>query len=237
MVEDQHIKKWLTDGLITEQQAQKMLADVAIHRKEHSSDKLIVVMSTIGAILLGIGAVLFVASNWLVLSRLAKVFILTGSTFGVSYVGYLFAYERKNLPKVGAALLFLGSLLFGATIFLIGQIYNIQAHSHTLILVWLVGILPLVYVLQSVSVAGLASLLLFLWIGLFIFRGATLATEDWIALPTLYLVSGLLLFEVGGLHYLSQRTRKSGSGLSHRVAQSCYGLSLSSHVSTLLRSL
>jgi uncharacterized membrane protein len=208
MVEDQHIKQWLTEGLITEQQAQKMLADVAAHRKARSSDKLIIVMSTVGAILLGIGAVLFVASNWQVLSRLAKVCLLTGSTFGVSYLGYVLAYERQNLPKVGAALLFLGSLLFGATIFLIGQIYHIQAHSHMLILVWLVGVTPLVYVLTSTPVAGLASFLLFLWIGLFVFRGATLSTGDWIALPVLYLVSGLLFFEAGGLHYLSERLGK-----------------------------
>lgn len=207
MVQDPHIKQWLAEGLITEQQAQKMLADVVAHRKERSSDKLIVVVSTIGAILLGVGAVLFVASNWQVLTNLAKVFIMAGSTFGVAYVGYVFAYERQNLPKVGAALLFLGTLLFGATIFLIAQIYHIQANSHLLVLIWLAGVLPLVYVLQSVPIAGLSALLLFIWIGLFVFRNITLTPSDWMALPVLYLLSGLLFFEAGGLHYVSERLR------------------------------
>ena len=207
MVEDPHITKWLGEGLITKQQAQRMLADVKLHRTERSSDKLIVVISTVGAILLGIGAVLFVASNWQALSNLAKTLLLTVSTFGVSVLGYLLAYERRTFPKVGGALLFLGCLLFGATLFLIGQMYNIQAHSHVLILVWLIGILPLVYVLQSVPIAGLASLLLFLWIGFFVFRGTHLAQGDWAALPVLYLVSGLAFFEAGGLHYLSDRLR------------------------------
>ena len=206
--EDERIKKWLAEGLINEEQAQKMLGDVTAHRKERSSDKLIGVMSTIGAVLLGIGVVLFVASNWQALTRLTKVFVLVGGTFGVSYIGYVFAYGRQNLPKVGAALLFLGSLLFGATIFLLGQIYQIEANTHTLVLVWLAGILPLVYVLHSVPVAGLASLLLFLWIGLFVFRDSTLAASDWFALPVLYLVSGLLFFEAGGLHYLSPQLAK-----------------------------
>ncbi|OGW91472.1 MAG: hypothetical protein A3D28_00980 [Omnitrophica bacterium RIFCSPHIGHO2_02_FULL_63_14] len=207
MVEDQHIKQWLAEGLITQQQAQKMFADVIAHRKERSSDKLIVAVSTIGAILLGVGAVLFVASNWQVLTNLAKVFIMAGSTFGVAYMGYVFAYERQNLPKVGAALLFLGTLLFGATIFLIAQIYHIQANSHLLVLIWLAGILPLVYVLQSVPIAGLSALLLFIWIGLFVFRNITLSSSDWIALPVLYLLSGLLFFETGGVHYLSEKLR------------------------------
>lgn len=207
MVEDQHIKQWLTEGLITEQQAQKMLADVLAHRKERSSDKLIITVSTVGAILLGVGAVLFVASNWQTLTSLAKVLILSGSTFGVSFAGYTLAYERQTLPKVGAALLFLGALLFGATIFLIAQIYHIQANSHVLVLIWLVGILPLVYVLQSVPIAGLSALLLFVWIGLFIFHGMTLSSADWFALPVLYLLCGLLVFESGGLHYLSEKLR------------------------------
>ncbi len=206
--EDERIKKWLTEGLINEEQAQKMLGDVAAHRKERSSDKLIGVMSTIGAVLLGIAVVLFVLSNWQALTTLTKVFVLVGGTCGVSYIGYVFAYGRQNFPKVGAALLVLGSLLFGATIFLLAQIYHIEANTHTLVLVWLAGILPLVYVLHSVPIAGLASLLLFLWIGLFVFRDATLATSDWVALPVLYLVSGLLFFETGGLHYLSQRLGK-----------------------------
>jgi uncharacterized membrane protein len=207
MVDDQHIKRWLAEGLITEQQAQRMLVDVVAHRKEHASDKLIVVVSTIGAILLGIGAVLFVASNWQALSRLAKEALLSGSTFLVTYFGYVLAYGRRNYPTVGSALLFLGSLLFGATIFLIGQMYHVQAHSHMLLLVWLMGVLPMVYVLKSLPMAGLASVLLFAWIGFFVFRGTTLMTGDWIALPTLYLVSGLLFFEIGGLHYVADELR------------------------------
>jgi len=207
MVDDQQIKQWLAEGLITEPQAQRMLADVSAHRKQRTSDKLVVTMSTIGAILLGIGAILFVASNWQALSNLAKSLLLLGATFGVSYLGYLLAYGWQTFPKVGAALLFLGSLLFGATIFLIAQMYHVQANSHTLLLIWLLGILPLVYVLHSMPIAGLASVLLFIWIGVFVLRGLEVSPGDGLALPILYLVSGLMLFEVGGLHYVSEALR------------------------------
>ncbi len=208
MVEDQHIAQWLAEGLITRPQAERMSADVAVHRKQRSSDKLIVAMSTVGAILLGIGAMLFVASNWQELTRHAKVMLLTGSTFAVSYLGYVLTYARRNYPNVGTALLFLGSLLFGATIFLIGQMYHVQAHSHALLLIWLAGILPLVYVLQSVPITGLACLLLYLWIGFFVFRGMNASDVDWVLMPILYLVSGLTVFQVGRLHYLSERLGK-----------------------------
>src|SRR5262245_30832711 len=100
-IDDKQIKKWVQEGAISLQQAEKMLADVKEERKEQSSNKFIVAVSTIGAVLLGIGAILFVASNWLVMSDLEKVLILLASTFGAYYIGYLFKYEKQNLPKVG----------------------------------------------------------------------------------------------------------------------------------------
>jgi uncharacterized membrane protein len=207
MVNKEQIDQWLRDGTITQEQANKMLADSLEYRKEKSSNKLIVAVSTIGSILLGIGAILFIASNWAVIPNIMKILILVGSTFGAYYAGYLFKYQKQNLPKVGASLIFLGALLFGATIFLIAQIYNINANSHVLILIWLIGVLPLVYAFESSPIAGLSALLFFIWIGLFVFQGLDFyrAKEDFFKLPVLYLVAGVLLFGVGTLHYLSEK--------------------------------
>jgi uncharacterized membrane protein len=45
--------------------------------------------------------------------------MLVVSTYGSCYAGYLFKYEKKNFPATGASLLFLGGILFGATVFLL----------------------------------------------------------------------------------------------------------------------
>jgi len=207
MVDKKQIEQWLKEGTITKAQAKKMLADTSHYKKERSSNKLIVAVSTIGAILLGIGAILFIASNWQAIPNTIKMLILVGSTFGAYYIGYLFRYQKKNLPKVGASLIFLGALLFGATVFLVAQIYNINANNHTLVLIWLVGVLPLVYAFASVPIAVLSSLLFYIWIGLFVFRNISLTRGmgDLFSLPVLYLVSGVLLFGVGALHYASDK--------------------------------
>lgn len=202
MINEKQIKEWLESGTITQEQAQKMMTDVDQKSKEERSNKFIVAISTIGAILLGIGAIIFVASNWVVMPDLIKVLILLGSTFGAYYLGYLFKYDKKNLPKVGVSLLFLGALLFGASIFLIAQIYHINANAHALILIWLIGVLPLVYAFRSEPITTLSSLLFFIWIGLFIFRGSDLDEAIWLYLPVIYLSAGMLLFSLGGLHYL-----------------------------------
>ena len=207
MAQDADIAAWMAAGVITPAQAERMQADLSARRKDRASDEFVIVLSTIGAILLGIGAILFVAANWQGMSNLTKTLVLSGATFGVSALGYLLAYEAKTLPKVGAALLFLGTLLFGATLFLLGQMYHVEANSHLLVLTWLVGVLPLVYILQSRSIAGLCTVLLFIWFGLFVFRGMTPNGRDSLAFPVLYLLAGLWVFEAGGLHYFSEQLR------------------------------
>lgn len=210
MVDEKQIKHWLKEGTITRAQAKKMLADSSSYKKEQSSNKLIVAISTIGAILIGVGAILFIASNWRTIPSIAKTLLLVGSTFGAYYVGYLFRYQKQNLPKVGASLIFLGALLFGATVFLIAQIYNINANSHTLMLIWIIGILPLIYVFMSMPIAGLLSLLFFIWVYLFFFltRQSFFGLLEGFAsryFPVLYVVAGVMLFGIGGLHYLSEK--------------------------------
>ncbi|MEK6869059.1 MAG: DUF2157 domain-containing protein [Nanoarchaeota archaeon] len=201
------ISKWLRERVINQAQAKRMLADVKAYKKESSSNKFIAALSTIGAILLGIGAILFIASNWQELSSLAKTIILVSSTAISYYIGYLFRYQKKNLPKVGSALLFLGALLFGATIILVTQIYNLNANNHILVLIWLIGILPLVYALKSMPIAGLASLLFYLWIGLFFSSDNSWFFFGFLGRFTiiLFITGSIMLFAIGGLHYLSNK--------------------------------
>ncbi|MFH0869965.1 MAG: DUF2157 domain-containing protein [archaeon] len=213
MADDKLIKKWLSDGTISKVQAQKMLSDLKSDSKEKSSNNFIIALSTIGALLLGIGAMLFIAANWHEMSNPFKTVLLLALTFGSYYLGYLFKYQKKNLPRVGASLLFLGALLFGVTIFLIAQMYNLQANNHILVLIWIIGVLPLAYAFESVPIAWLSAGLFFLWIGLFIFRGMEFgdARHDISLFPVLYIISGIMLFAIGSLHKSSERLKEIGA--------------------------
>jgi len=203
-VDKELISKWLKEKVINQAQAKRMLADMEAYKKESHSNKFIAAISTIGAILLGIGAILFIASNWQELSSILKTIILVGSTAIAYYIGYMFKYQKQNLPKVGASLLFLGALLFGATVILVSQIYNLNANNHVLVLIWLIGILPLVYALGSAPIAGLASLLFYLWVGLFFSMENEWLFFDFLGRFTiiLFIAASIMIFAFGGLHYL-----------------------------------
>lgn len=209
MIDRDLIEKWFNEGTISKEQAEKIIRDTSQYKKEQSSNKSIIALSTIGVILLGVGVILFIASNWQQMSNILKVIILLGCMIGSYYTGYVFRYQKQNLIKVGASLIFLGALLFGATIFLVAQIYHINANSHNLILIWLIGIIPLVYTLKTEPIAGLFSLLFFIWIGLLVFRNMSFesASSDFFGLPVLYLISGILLFGIGNLHHLSDNLK------------------------------
>ena len=196
------ISKWLESEIITQEQAQKMLDD--IQNNNENSNRFIIVISTIGSILLGMGSILFIASNWAEMSNIVKIFILLSSTFAAYYSGYVLQYSKKNLPKVGASLIFLGALLFGASIFLIAQMYHVNANAHSLVLIWLIGILPLVYGFCSESITFLSAWLFLIWIGLFIFQYIENRISDammFASLPIIYLTIGALFFGIGSLHY------------------------------------
>lgn len=205
MFDQDLIRKWLDEGTINHAQAEKMRADLEEYKTEHRSKKQIIAFSTIGAILIGIGAILFVASNWEKIGDTVKIMLLAGSTVGIHYTGYSLKYENQKYSRLGSALLFLSALLFGASLFLIAQIYNINANNSILVLIWLLGVFPLIYGYRSTAIAGLCSLLFYLWIGLLYSERNSL--NESINILDLYLMSGIAIYFTGILHELSAKLK------------------------------
>jgi len=217
MIEQKQIQEWLQNGTITQEQASKMIVDSSESGKEESSGKFITAIVSLGAVLFGIGAILFVALNWDGIPSFLKIILLLSFTFGSYYLGYVFAYQKQNYPKAGEALIFLGALLFGASTFLIAQIYNmISSPESTYILLglWLAGILPVVYGFLSKPIASLASLLFFAFIYL-VFVTETISgnygyTRSIFNVLIVGIMSGIILFGIGGFHYISEKLQPIG---------------------------
>ena len=165
------IEKWLNEGLIDNRQAKQMLADIEKEASEKSSKKIIFAFSIIGSVLAGTGAILFIAANWQQIPHLVKIISLAAMTFAAAYSGYYLEYENKNYPKTGSSLLFLSTMLFGVLIFLTAQAYHVESSGrlHILVLIWLISILPFIYLFKSKAVSVLSCALFYLWLGTFVF--------------------------------------------------------------------
>ncbi|PID83395.1 hypothetical protein CSB11_01220 [Candidatus Campbellbacteria bacterium] len=207
-MDKKQLEKWLEAGVIDQNQAEKMLQDLEQQKKEKSSSRVIWVFSIIGSVLLGLGVILFMASNWSRIPDFGKIGMLVLGTFGTFFVGYYLKEQKKNYPKVGFSLIFLSAFLFGATIFLIAQIYHTQADEHSLVLLWLLGVLPLVYVFGSRIFAFLSSMLFYTWMILFFIQKSSMFKGE-IVFYIIFTLS-ILLFVFGNLHFFKKSLEKVG---------------------------
>lgn len=204
------IKLWVSEGIITSEQETKILSRykvLAEAEEKVTSSKLITVISVMGSVLVGIGLILFIASNWRMIPRFGKISIIFLSLFSSYSLGYYFRYEKKNLPKVGASLILLGSIIFGAGIFLIAQIYNISVHYPNGFLIWGLGILPLAYLLRFKTILFLALLDLVIWLPAELSFHIPLYSSVMVYM-TMFLFLGVCFFSLGLLQSTFEYTKE-----------------------------
>jgi uncharacterized membrane protein len=201
----QEIDIWLDEGIISLGQKKKILARYRVLEEADEKagpGKLVTTISVLGAILVGIGIILFVASNWSEIPRWGKLFLIFAFMVTFYGLGFYLRYEKEDYPKVGAALIFLGSIVFGAGIFLIAQIYHITVHYPNGPLIWGLGVLPLAYLLRFRTILTLAIIDLLIWLAMESSFWLTESTFYGNVIPyiTLFLLAGLALWSTGLMH-------------------------------------
>ncbi|MDA8233422.1 MAG: DUF2157 domain-containing protein [Clostridia bacterium] len=185
---DQEVKVWQQEGIINETQAGAILSRYNNLRQKDEGGRLVTILAIIGAILLGAGVIMFFAANWQAMAKGLKVAIVLGSVIIAYAAGYYLTFEKQNYPRVGRALIFLGTVLYGAGIWLIAQIFHISSHYPNGVLFWFLGIIPVVLVCRSLSVLIEVSLLLTLWT---VLEQTGFENYNWLYLPLLAVILGL----------------------------------------------
>lgn len=112
----------------------------------------------VGAVLVGAGCLTFIASNWSALSSLSKYFLILIGFIGFYLVGWKL---ESSLPKTSRSLYYIGGIIFGAGIFLIGQTFHLGGAIYSAFMLWAIGIIPLAYYLKDKAIMFFSILLLF----------------------------------------------------------------------------
>lgn len=126
--------------------AYKAIKDV--HDGADTQKRTVLIILTIAAVLVAAGVFSFIASNWQQMGKPLKVIILVASTL-LMHLGGWFAAEKKGYPKLGGSLFILGTLLYGASIFLVGQIFNASSQWPDGFILWMFGALLMGAALKS----------------------------------------------------------------------------------------
>lgn len=159
------LQYWEKKGLLTKKKADELRNSLNDSDDDVHHNKAISAFSAIGATLVGLGVILFVASHWSDMTPVVKVALLLIGILSTGVTGYLLAFENKSYPKTGLALLFVNLLLFGAAIFLVGQIYNLPLTFWWGALLWCSAALYFGYAFKSRMHLWLAVPLFLLFIG------------------------------------------------------------------------
>ena len=163
----QELTSWVADGLIAQEQADALRRRYSVRKR---SDLALRIAAVFGTLLVGAGATLLVAANWgstgsSLISSPLKVAGVALLMVGAFAGGYWLSFQRA-LPRVGRALILVGSALFLADLALITQQYNIEANPAILFLLLFLSAVPLMYALRSREYAVVAPAALAVWLGL-----------------------------------------------------------------------
>ncbi len=185
------VHHWEEAGVITPEQGRTILGGYEFRdAAQQSRSRLVTVLVILGAVLLGLGVILFVAANWQSIPSTVKLVIMIVGVPAIYGIGFWLRYHR-GYPVVGASVILVGVISYGAAVHLVAQVYQIPVHSPNLMLFWFVGTLPLAYVVQTQPLMALALVLGLAAVG---FRG-----QEWLLDPGHYLLLALPLYLALGL--------------------------------------
>jgi uncharacterized membrane protein len=145
-------------GIIDSSQVQQILSSYEVKGKGNAGFNRILLV--LGSVLIGVGILSFIAGNWEAIPRTVKfVLILFGLT-GAYFTGWKL---EESYPKTSKSFYYIGAAIYGAGIFLVGQMFHSSSPFQQAFLVWVLGIVPLALYLKD----RLVMILSILFIGIY----------------------------------------------------------------------
>lgn len=154
----QDLERWQANGWLTEHGRAQIAADVV---KGGNELGLASALGIIASVLFGFAAISFVAAHWQDIPRLARLLLLVASV----WTGYGAAgvFNGRGHPAFADAAVLFAVAMFGASIMLISQMYNINGNPPDGLLLWWVGALFAGVVLRSNPSLAFAMVLVCTW--------------------------------------------------------------------------
>lgn len=200
------IKSWVDLNIISPAQAKKIGALYSSKKgreNESAGFNIVPYISVFGALMIGAGIILFFALNWASIPKAVKVASLLGFLVAFYHLGYTLRFTKGNFPKVGGALIFLGAVLFGANIALIGQIFNISSHWPNMFLFWALASLLMAYLVGYLPTLFLGLITFLVYVGtesFFWFEKIPYHYNTSRAFFLIFMSMGVLYYTIGSLH-------------------------------------
>ena len=161
------MERWRSEKIVTNDQAEKILS--LYPEKQFSANLATLILTSVGAVIFGLGIILLFAYNWDAIPKFAKLAVVFFALLTTHGFGIFFRKKGRRFIILSEAFHLLGTMMFGAGIWLVAQIYNIDEHYPNAFLIWGFGALAMAWALDSIPQAVGAVILLCFWNGFEVF--------------------------------------------------------------------
>lgn len=157
---------WRTLGLVTDDQALAVLSLYGTEAQavERRQSRALSILLFLAALLAGLGVILLVAYNWAAMPSALKVVLVFALVIAAHGTGLKLRFQ-KGATTGSEVAFFLGCLLFGAGIGLIGQVFHVSANDAGAYWWWALGVLPFALALDGIAFHILFVGLAAIWCG------------------------------------------------------------------------
>ena len=204
---DKRLDRWISAGVVDASTAARIRT---FEESQGSSERLrwpVLLAVALGGVLLCAGVLLFVAAHW---DELSPGWRFTLVMFLVALFPIAGALTQERFPALSTTFYAIGTICVGAGIFLTAQIFNLQEHWPTGILMWAIGALAGWLLLRHWAQAALLALLVPAWLA-----GEWEVRTEGFAVSNRLLAEGLLLTAIT---YLCARTSAEDSAARRALA-------------------
>ena len=192
---DKQLERWVSAGVVDAGTAGRIRT---FEESQGSGERLrwpVLLAVALGGVLLCAGVLLFVAAHW---DELSPAWRFTLVMFLVAVFPVAGALTEERFPALSTTFYAIGTVCVGAGIFLTAQIFNLQEHWPSGILMWAIGALAGWILLRQWTQAALLALLVPAWLA-----GEWEVRTEGFAVSNRLLTEGLLLIAIT---YLCART-------------------------------
>lgn len=155
---------WRREGIVSPEQADLLAGRYRLEALgREGGNRLIFAIYMIGAALIACGVVSFVAWHWEGMAVGVKIALIVTTMLASHATGFYLWKVRPGHEKLGHALVTLGTLIFGANIGLMAQIFHVHSNWYNGVGAWALGAAAVACAVGSVPNALIALAASFLW--------------------------------------------------------------------------
>lgn len=150
-------------GIISAESAERLKKHYGSVAATAGTRTFLLVFGVIGALLVGLGIILILAHNWEQLTKLNRLMISVGLLVVAQIAAGSVLWFKADSPVWRETTATLQLLMVGAAMALVGQTYHLAENADAFLRTWMLLSLPLMYLMNSVSVAVLYTIGVTVW--------------------------------------------------------------------------